>query len=134
MPLTGPDDTALTMRLALFVGAFLVVAAIGLIRSRTMTDAMLAELHDRPGTLHAVAATTFFAGGGLLVVHHGLGSVMASLITLTAAWWLIEGAALLIAGRAIPFATPAACQRYWLSQFVALGIGLTLIALALVGR
>ena len=55
-------------------------------------------VQNSPGVMHATAAVTAFADGGLLVAHFDFSSLTASLVTLTAIWWAIEGLGLLAIG------------------------------------
>jgi hypothetical protein len=121
-----------TLKLALFVGAFLVAAASALIRP-SVAEKLLTSIEASPGIMHATAAVTAFAGGGLLVAHFDFTSITAALVTLTAIWWAIEGLGLLALGHVLKIATPQSVRLYALSNIPALLIGLFLIIAGILG-
>lgn len=123
----------LTLKLALFVGAFLVAAASALIRP-SIAAKLLASIEASPGIMHATAAVTAFAGGGLLVAHFDFTSIAAALVTLTAIWWTIEGLGLLALGHVLKIASPGNVRLYALSNIPALLIGLVLIIAGILGH
>lgn len=123
----------LTLKLALFVGAFLVAAASALVRP-SIAAKLLASIQASPGIMHATAAVTAFAGGGLLVAHFDFSTLTASLITLTAIWWAIEGLGLLALGHALKIASPQSVRLYALSNIPALIAGIFLIIAGLAGH
>jgi len=123
----------LTLKLALFVGAFLVAAASALVRP-SLAASLLKSIQDSPGILHATAAVTAFAGGGLLVAHFDFSSITAALVTLVAIWWAIEGLGLLAIGHAMKIATPQSIRLYALSNIPALAIGVFLIIAGVFGK
>ena len=55
----------LTLKLAIFVGAFLLAASSSLVRPY-IAQPLLTSIQNSPGVMHATAAVTAFAGGGLL--------------------------------------------------------------------
>jgi hypothetical protein len=122
----------LTLKLALFVGAFLVAAASALIRP-SVAGKLLKSIEASPGIMHATAAVTAFAGGGLLVAHFDFTSITAALVTLTAIWWAIEGLGLLALGHVLKIATPQSVRLYALSNIPALIVGLFLIIAGIFG-
>lgn len=122
----------LTLKLALFVGAFLVAASSALIRP-SIAGKLLASIEASPGIMHATAAVTAFAGGGLLAAHFDFTSITAALVTLTAIWWAIEGLGLLAIGHMLKIATPQSIRLYALSNIPALLVGLFLIIASLAG-
>ncbi len=123
----------LTLKLALFVGAFLIAASSALIRP-SLAASLLTSIKQSPGVIHATGAVTAFAGGGLLVVHTDFSSITAALVTLTAIWWAIEGLGMLAIGHLLKIATPAAIRAYALSNIPALIIGAFLINAGLAGH
>lgn len=123
----------LTLKLALFVGAFLVAAASALVRP-SIAGKLLASIEASPGIMHATAAVTAFAGGGLLVAHFDFTSITAALVTLTAIWWTIEGLGLLALGHALKIASPQSVRLYALTNIPALIIGVFLIIAGLFGQ
>lgn len=126
-------QTPLTLKLALFVGAFLVAAASALVRP-SIAAKLLASIEASPGIMHATAAVTAFAGGGLLVAHFDFSTLTASLITLTAIWWAIEGLGLLALGHALKIASPQSVRLYALSNIPALLAGIFLIIAGIFGQ
>lgn len=122
----------LTLKLALFVGAFLVAAASALVRP-SVAQALLASIEASPGIMHATSAVTAFAGGGLLVAHFDFTSITAALVTLTAIWWAIEGLALLAIGHRLKIDSAANVRLYALSNIPALIVGLYLTIAGLSG-
>jgi len=126
-------QSPLTLKLALFVGAFLVAAASALVRP-SLAASLLKSIQDSPGILHATAAVTAFAGGGLLVAHFDFSSITAALVTLVAIWWAIEGLGLLAIGHAMKIATPQSIRLYALSNIPALAIGVFLIIAGVFGK
>ena len=125
-------QSLLTLKLALFVGAFLVAASSALVRP-SIAAKLLASIEASPGIMHATAAVTAFAGGGLLVAHFDFTSLTAALVTVTAIWWAIEGLGLLALGHVLKIASPQSVRLYALSNIPALLIGLFLIIAGLAG-
>jgi hypothetical protein len=123
----------LTLRLALFVGAFLVAASSALVRP-SLAASLLKSIQGSPGIIHATGAVTAFAGGGLLVVHTDFSSITAALVTVTAIWWAIEGIGMLAIGHLLKIATPTAIRAYALSNIPALLIGAFLIIAGFAGH
>jgi len=123
----------LTIKLAIFVGAFLVAAASALVRP-SIAGKLLSSIEASPGIMHATAAVTAFAGGGLLVAHFDFTSLTAALITLTAIWWAIEGLGLLALGHALKIASPQSVRLYALTNIPAGLIGVFLIIAGLFGQ
>lgn len=123
----------LTLKLALFVGAFLLAAASALVRP-SVAAKLLQSIEASPGIMHATAAVTAFAGGGLLVAHFDFTSITAALVTLTAIWWAIEGLGLLALGHTLKIASPQSVRLYALSNIPALLIGLFLIIAGILGH
>jgi hypothetical protein len=123
----------LTLKLALFVGAFLAAASSALVRP-SLAASLLSSIQQSPGVIHATGAVTAFAGGGLLVAHTDFSSITAALITLTAIWWAIEGLGMLAIGHLLKIATPTAIRAYALSNIPALLIGAFLILAGLAGH
>lgn len=123
----------LTLKLAIFIGAFLVAASSALIRP-SLAASLLKSIQESPGVMHATAAVTAFAGGGLLVAHTDFSSLTAGLVTLVAIWWAVEGLGLLAIGHLLKIATPAAIRNYALSNIPALLIGAFLIIAGLTGH
>ena len=123
----------LTLKLAIFVGAFLVAAASALVRP-SLAASLLKSIEASPGIIHATGAVTAFAGGGLLVVHTDFTSLTAALVTLTAIWWAIEGLGMLAIGHLMKIATPGAIRAYALSNIPALLIGLFLLIAGIFGH
>jgi hypothetical protein len=122
----------LTLKLALFVGAFLVAASSALVR-RSVAQPLLTGIQNSPGIMHATAAVTAFAGGGLLVAHFDFTSLTASLVTLTAIWWAIEGLGLLAIGHRLKIDSPSSVRTYALSNIPALVIGFVLTLAGILG-
>ena len=116
----------LTLKLAIFVGAFLLAASSALVRP-SLAATLLKSIQQSPGVIHATGAVTAFAGGGLLVVHTDFSSITAALVTLTAIWWALEGLGMLAIGHLLKIATPSAIRAYALSNIPALIIGAFLI-------
>ena len=123
----------LTLKLALFVGAFLLAASSALIRP-SLAASLLTSIQQSPGVIHATGAVTAFAGGGLLVAHTDFSSITAALVTLTAIWWAIEGLALLAFGHAMKIAEPGSVVFYARSNIIALATGAFLIIAGLAGH
>jgi len=122
----------LTLKLALFIGAFLVAASSALVR-RSIAQPLLTSIQNSPGVMHATAAVTAFAGGGLLVAHFDFSSLTASLVTLTAIWWAIEGLGLLAIGHRLKIDSASSVRTYALSNIPALIIGACLAITGLLG-
>ncbi|MEQ1780848.1 MAG: hypothetical protein ABMA14_05775 [Hyphomonadaceae bacterium] len=123
----------LTLKLALFVGAFLLAAASALVRP-ALSASLLNSIQDSPGVIHVTGAVTAFAGGGLLVAHTDFSSITAALVTLTAIWWAIEGLGMLAIGHLLKIATPGAIRAYAFSNIPALFIGAFLIIAGFAGH
>ena len=122
----------LTLKLALFVGAFLVAAASALIRP-SIALPLLTSIQNPPGIMRATSAVTAFAGCGLLVAHFDFRSITAALVTLTAIWWAIEGLGLLALGHVLKIASPQSVRLYALSNIPALIVGFILLLAGLLG-
>ena len=122
----------LTLKLAIFVGAFLLAASSALVRP-SIAQPLLTSIQNSPGVMHATAAVTAFAGGGLLVAHFDFSSITASLVTLTAIWWAIEGLGLLAIGHRLKIDSPANVRLYALSNIVALVVGVVLLIAGIAG-
>lgn len=122
----------LTLKLALFVGAFLVAAASALVRP-SVAAPLLASIQTSPGVMHATGAVTAFAGGGLLVAHADFSSLTAALVTLTALWWAIEGLGLLAIGHRMRIDSTASVRLYTLSNIPALVVGVFLVVAGIAG-
>ena len=122
----------LTLKLAIFVGAFLLAASSALVRP-SIAQPLLTSIQNSPGVMHATAAVTAFAGGGLLVAHVDFSSITAALVTLTAIWWAIEGLGLLAIGHRLKIDSPANVRLYALSNIVALLIGVVLLIAGIAG-
>jgi hypothetical protein len=125
-------EDPLTLRLALFIGAFLVAASSALVRA-SVAQPLLTSIQNSPGIMHATAAVTAFAGGGLLAAHFDFTSLTASLVTLTAIWWAIEGLGLLAIGHRLTIDSAASVRLYALSNIPALLVGLILLFAGLLG-
>ena len=122
----------LTLKLAIFVGAFLLAASSALVRP-SIAQPLLTSIQNSPGVMHATAAVTAFAGGGLLVAHFDFSSITAALVTLTAIWWAIEGLGLLAIGHRLKIDSPANVRLYALSNIVALVVGVVLLIAGIAG-
>jgi len=122
----------LTLKLALLIGAFLVAASSALVRP-SVAAPLLTSIQNSPGILHATAAVTAFAGGGFLVAHVDFSSLTASLVTLTAIWWAIEGLGLLAIGHKLKIDSPLSVRTYALSNIPALLVGIFLFISGLTG-
>ena len=122
----------LSLKLALFVGVYLVVAASALVRP-SLAGALLKSIKASPGIMHATGALAAFVGMGVLVAHWDFSSLTASLITLTAIWWAVEGLGMLALGHVLPIDTPFAIKNYALSNIPALIIGAVLLIAGLLG-
>lgn len=122
----------LTLKLAIFVGAFLLAASSGLVRS-SIAQPLLTSIRNSPGVMHATAAVTAFAGGGLLVAHFDFSSITSAFVTLTAIWWAIEGLGLLAIGHRLKIDSPANVRLYALSNIPALVIGVVLLIAGIAG-
>jgi hypothetical protein len=121
-----------THKLALFVGAFLFAASAALVRP-SIVQPLLTSIQNSPGIMHATAAVTAFAGGGLLVAHLDFSSITASLVTLTAIWWAVEGLGLLAIGHRLKIDSPANVRLYALSNIAALMTGVVLLIAGVAG-
>lgn len=121
-----------TLKLALFVGAFLFAASSALVRP-SIVQPLLTSIQNSPGIMHATAAVTAFAGGGLLVAHLDFSSITASLVTLTAIWWAVEGLGLLAIGHRLKIDSPANVRLYALSNIAALMTGVVLLIAGVAG-
>ena len=122
----------LTLKIALFVGAFLLAASSALVRP-SIAQPLLTSIQNSPGIMHATAAVTAFAGGGLLVAHFDFSSITAGLVTLVAIWWAIEGLGLLAIGHRLKVDSPANIRLYALSNIAALMTGVVLLIAGVAG-
>jgi hypothetical protein len=125
-------ENPLTLKLAIFLGAFLLAASSALVRP-PIAQSLLTSIQNSPGVMHATAAVTAFAGGGLLVAHFDFSSITSALVTLTAIWWAIEGLGLLAIGHRLRIDSPANVRLYALSNIVALLIGVVLLIAGIAG-
>lgn len=125
-------QNSLTLKLAVFVGAFLLAAASALVRP-SVARLLLSSIQNSPGVMHATGAVTAFAGGGLLVAHFDFSSLPAALVTLTAIWWAIEGLGLLAVGHLLRIDSAANIRIYALSNIPALVVGVFLVVAGIAG-
>lgn len=109
----------LSLKLALFVGVYLLAAGYALVRP-SLARALLISIKASPGIMHATGALAAFVGMGMLVAHWDFTTLTASLVTLTAIWWAVEGLAMLALGHRLPIDSDFAIKNYALSNIPAL--------------
>ncbi len=116
----------LTLKLAIFLGVFLVAVAIPLTRP-SLSAALLKSIKASPGLIHGIGSVTAFVGLGILLAHWDFSSIAAALVTLVALWWTIEGLGMLALGHILPIDSPSNIRLYSLSNIPAVAIGVFLI-------
>ena len=113
--------------LALGLGGYLLFSAAGVLVPKTAVRDRVEALRTSKGLAHLTGAVAFFVGGGLLaVVRPGFSSWEDVLISLTAIWWLVEGAAALSASQFI-LARRDAPRHFYRMNLVALPVGAALL-------
>lgn len=112
--------------LAGLVGVYLLLSAAGLLLPATAADEFVSALKANRALAHCVGAVAFFVGGAILLLNHGFGHWVSVLLSLTALWWVAEGAVMLAAPNLIVSRAGAARQLRHMN-FVALPLGLALL-------
>ena len=74
---------------------------------------------------HLTGALAFVVGGTILLVDSGFGDWVATLVSLTALWWMVEGALMLAAPR-IAVGRSDAGRHFRHMNMLALPVGLVL--------
>ena len=119
--------------LALVVGAYLLLSAIGIWRDRS--GELISSLRTSSHGLHTTGAIAFLAGGAILSFHRHWGSAAEVTLNLVAAWWVAEGAGMLADPERVKkvLSHPRAISAFRLGQVCAGIVGLYLLAVGLFG-
>ena len=124
-------ENSLTCSLALFLGAYFLLSAAGVLVRRDAAPAMIAALRDNPAVAHVTGAVAFFVGAGLLLVHCRWLSPAQALVSAVAVWWMIEGGLMLALGPRL-FSRPDAAVHFRRMNLIALPVGLALVVIGLI--
>ncbi|MET0272448.1 MAG: hypothetical protein ABW360_05620 [Phenylobacterium sp.] len=115
------------------MGAYMLVSAIGfLVPARSAEDTVRTWRENR-AVAHVTGAVAFFVGAAILTIHPRVGDWAEALVTVTAGWWVLEGAVML-AAPGLLLARLDAGGHLRRMNFVALPVGLALLAAAWVAR
>lgn len=117
---------ALTPFLAGGVGAYLLLSATGVLAKSTALEEFVQDLRTSPALAHMTGAVAFFIGGAILLINPGFGSWIAALLSLTAVWWMAEGA-LMLAAPDLVVARSDAGRHFQRMNILALPVGFALI-------
>ena len=120
-----PSD-ALTPFLAGGVGCYLLLSATGILAQSRAVEEFVQELRTNRVMAHLTGAVAFFVGGTILLINPGFGDWIAVLLSLTALWWVVEGALMLAAPR-IAVSRSDAGRHFRHMNMLALPVGLALI-------
>jgi len=120
---------AYTSELAAVAGSYLLLSAAGLL-TPGRAEAVIDDLKAHPAAAHAVGAVAFLVGAVIIALHPRFGSAMEALVTLTGAWWALEGAATLAAPTLL-LSRPDAATHLRRMNLLALPVGALLVAGAL---
>jgi len=123
----------LTLQLAGLAGSYLLLSALGLLLPREAAARFVSALRDNAAVAHAVGAVAFFIGAGGLLLHTRFSRPIEALVTLTAGWWALEGAAVL-AAPSLVLARPDTAAHLRRMNLLALPVALILIAAAVFGH
>jgi UPF0716 family protein affecting phage T7 exclusion len=119
-----PPDT-LTPWLAGGVGCYLLLSATGVLAQSKAAEEFVQGLRTNRVITHLTGAVAFFVGGIILLLTPGFGSWLAALLSLTALWWIVEGA-LMLAAPTIALGRSDAGRHFRHMNMLALPVGLAL--------
>jgi hypothetical protein len=119
-----PPDT-LTPFLAVGVGCYLLLSATGVLAQSTAAEEFVQGLRTNRVTAHLTGAVAFFVGAMILLVNPGFGDWIAVLLSLTALWWMGEGA-LMLAAPSIAVGRSDSSRHFRRMNMLALPVGLAL--------
>jgi hypothetical protein len=91
--MTLPDT--LTPFLAGGVGCYLLLSATGALAQSGAVEEFVQGLRVNRVMAHLTGAVAFFIGGLILLTNPGFSDWIAALLSLTALWWMVEGALML---------------------------------------
>jgi hypothetical protein len=120
----SPPDT-LTPFLAGGVGCYLLLSATGVLAQPTAAEEFVEGLRTNRVMAHLTGAVAFFVGGMILLIDPGFGDWIAVLLSLTALWWMAEGA-LMLAAPSTAVSRSGAGRHFRHMNMMALPIGLAL--------
>lgn len=123
--MTAPDT--LMPFLAAGVGCYLLLSATGVLAQSGAAEEFVQGLRDNRVMAHLTGAVAFFIGGMILLTNPGFGDWIAVLLSLTALWWMAEGA-LLLAAPNIAVGRSDAGRHFRQMNMLALPVGLVLTA------
>jgi hypothetical protein len=121
--------------LAPVVGAYHFLSALGAFRGEE-TERFLADLRDHPAAVHAAGAIAFFVGASLLSLHRHWSYPPEILLNFVAAWWVFEGAGMLVdpARLRAAFSRPNSARWLRFTTGIAALPGAYLLAFGLFGQ
>ena len=112
--------------LAMGVGVYLLLSAVGLLANRGAAEAIVRALAGDHAFSHALGAIAFFVGGAIVLQKPGFDTLAGALLTGTAAWWMVEGAVMLTAPQ-VALGRADAAMHFRRMNLIALPVGLALI-------
>lgn len=77
------------------IGAYLLLSAFGMLRSRDALPGFARDLAEHPAAMHGVGAVAFFVGAGIVSFHRHWGAPAEIVVSATGLWWAFEGAGML---------------------------------------
>lgn len=125
-----PPET-LTPWLAGGVGCYLLLSATGVLAQSKGAEEFVQGHRTNRVIAHLTGAVAFFVGGMILLLDPGFGDWIAVLLSLTALWWMAEGA-LMLAAPNIAVSRSDAGRHFRHMNMMALPVGLALTVGAIV--
>lgn len=115
-----PDT--LTPFLAVGAGCYLLLSATGVLVQSEAVEEFVQGLRTNRVMAHLTGAVAFFVGGSILLINPGFGDWIAALLSLTAFWWMVEGA-LMLAAPSIAVGRSDAGRHFRRMNLLALPVG-----------
>lgn len=109
------------------VGCYLLLSATGVLAQSEAVEEFVQGLRANRVMAHVTGAVAFFVGGLILLLNPGFGDWIAVLLSLTALWWMVEGA-LLLAAPSVFVGRSDAGRHFRRMNLLALPVGLALTA------
>lgn len=119
-----PPDTLIPF-LAGGVGIYLLLSATGVLAQSGAVEEFVQELRANRAIAHLTGAVAFFVGGLILLINPGFGDWIAVLLSLTAVWWMVEGA-FMLAAPSVVVSRSDAVYHFRRMNMLALPVGLAL--------
>jgi hypothetical protein len=120
----NPPET-LTLLLAVGAGCYLLLSAVGVLTQSRAAEEFVHGLRTNRVLAHLTGAVAFFVGGLILLTNPGFGDWIPGLLSLTALWWMVEGA-LMLAAPGIAVGRSDAGRHFRRMNMLALPVGMAL--------